>query len=176
MMRRRTARGVSFLELLVTIVIAVILTAMAVFVLGPRLQNQRLQSVTDAIELGLQKTQLQAMRQARAWTFALDPANNRYTMFAGLPAALPVNAEWVVLPATAQQVQVVAAGSTFALDNNRYVVTFTDQGFVSALGRLQLLNQGNNQLQTQVQINQLIGVVEKRCIYEGNIQGPERCV
>lgn len=178
MLSKRTNRGFSLIELLVTMVIGTILAGSAAIGIVPRLAQQRLQNTADAVQQALQKTQLQAIGGRRSWTFALQPTPGtlRYAFYVTpTGGGTPANANWLSLP---QGIGMDTAGTnTFPLVGGNYTVTFNDQGFVGSTGVLQfaVVPADVRQPKASVSINQLIGVVEKQCVYTGTTRS-ESCI
>ncbi len=171
MFKRRTRAGLSFLEIMVTVSIAAILAGTAVVSIGPRLRNQRLQEATDYIQQALQQAQQQALRQSAPWSFAFDPANNRYAIFAGAP--MPAAPDWRPVPVG---IQANAASTTLPVNAGIYSLRFDDQGFATDIGILQLRdgNANGSQLQSQVQVTDVLGTVQMRCLFGARVE--RRCV
>ncbi|MBC8122737.1 MAG: hypothetical protein H7Y22_12970 [Gemmatimonadaceae bacterium] len=180
MARCRTIRGLSILEVAVATALVGILVAASIPSVVSRVQNQNLQSLTNKLVESLAKTQTQAMRMATPWTFALNISGNCYAIYAGSDIVPPTGTGCAALPQLPRQVQIQTSGTNFLKPTtDYYTLTFDDLGFVPRVGvngpqRLTFLNPDNG-LQSQIFIDQLIGTIQKRCIYVSPTITGENC-
>jgi prepilin-type N-terminal cleavage/methylation domain-containing protein len=83
----RAPKGFTSIELVVTIVIAGILSSLAVASLGPLLANRRLREAAQQVEQVIRKAQQLARTRDQITYVSFDSPGNTYTLFAGNPCS-----------------------------------------------------------------------------------------
>jgi prepilin-type N-terminal cleavage/methylation domain-containing protein len=81
----RAPKGFTAIELVVTIVIAGILSSLAVASLGPLLANRRLREASQQVEQVIRKAQQLARTKDQTTYVRFDNPGNTYTLFTGKP-------------------------------------------------------------------------------------------
>lgn len=79
-MRRRNSRGFTMPEILVTVFVAIIVTAIAVPIYNDTMMNWKMNSMASAISGAISSTRYQALSKSQIYTLAVSAPANTYVV------------------------------------------------------------------------------------------------